>query len=72
MAAYVENYTDNLITYMLDDSVGSVIDNYIAYYNDLHDNLLELFEPYMSFESKETVMTIRNARNSIDDNLNLQ
>lgn len=58
---------------MLDDSVGKVIDNYIAYYNDIHDNLLELFEPYMSFESKEMVMTIRNARNSIDDdNLNLQ
>lgn len=71
LANHVENYTDNLVLYMLDDSVGSVIDNYIKYYNDLHDNLLELFDPYMSFESKEMIMNIRQARNNVDDNDNL-
>ena len=67
LSIHVENYTDNLVTYMLDDSVGSMIDGYIKYFNKLHDELMLLFEPYLSLETKETIKAIKSSVNIIDD-----
>ena len=64
---HVENYVDNLTAFMIDESVGKVIDEYINSFNKFKDNFDLLLTPYISYETSEMLNMIRNARNNIID-----
>ena len=70
LATHVENYVDNLTAFMNNESVGNVIDKYVAYFNKLHEELMTLFEPYIGFETTEMLNAIKSARNIIPDDDN--
>ena len=70
LSTHVENYVDNLTAFMNNESVGSVIDNYVSYFNQLYKEIMILFESYIGFETTEMLNAIRDARNIIPDDDN--
>lgn len=70
LSTHVENYVDNLTSFMNNESVGSVIDNYVSYFNQLYKEMMILFEPYIGFETTEMLNVIKEARNILPDDDN--
>lgn len=63
----IEWYVDNLVVCMTEESVGKLIDEYVGNMNDIYQQLYDMFDPYVTDETRELIKQLEDAFDHQDD-----
>ena len=63
----IEWYVDNLTVCMTEDSVSKLIDEYISNMNAIYQQLYEIFDPYVTYETRELTQQLEDTFDHQDD-----
>lgn len=63
----IEWYVDNLVVCMLEESVGKLIDEYIGNMNTIYKRLYDMFDPFITDETRELIKQLEDAFDHQDD-----
>lgn len=66
----IEWYIDNLIVCMTEESVGKLIDEYVSNMNAIYQQLYDVFDPYITDETRELIQQLEDAFDHQDDDDN--
>lgn len=63
----IEWYVDNLVVCMTEDSVGKLIDEYVGNMNTIYQQLYDVFDPYVTDETRELIQQLEDTFDHQDD-----
>lgn len=66
----IEWYIDNLVVCMNEESVGKLIDEYVKNMNSIYQQLYDVFDPYVTDETRELIQQLEDAFDHQDDDDN--
>lgn len=63
----IELYVDNLIACITEESVFKLIDEYVGDMNAIYQQLYEIFDPYVTYETRELTQQLEDTFDHHDD-----
>lgn len=63
----IEWYVDNLTVCMTEDSVSKLIDEYVGNMNTIYQQLYDVFDPYVTDETRELIQQLEDTFDHQDD-----
>ena len=63
----IEWYVDNLTVCMTEDSVSKLIDEYVGNMNTIYKQLYDVFDPYITDETRELIQQLEDTFDHQDD-----
>ena len=63
----IELYVDNLIACITEESVFKLIDEYVGNMNAIYQQLYEIFDPYVTYETRELTQQLEDTFDHHDD-----
>lgn len=63
----IEWYVDNLVAFMIEESAGELVDTYISNMNAIYQQLRDVFDPYITDETREFIKELEDTFDHHDD-----
>ena len=67
----IEWFVDNLVVCMTEDSVSKLIDVYVGNMNTIYQQLYDVFDPYVTDETRELIQQLEDTFDHQDDDEDL-